>query len=172
MTTRLRAMSPKRLAAYVDTHGHRPMSTFTRRRPKLATQAAVDTGPDAATVQLVLARDLHACVRCGADLFGLRGVGWSIQHRRARGMGGTDRPDTNQPQNLLAVCGSGTTGCHGWMEGHPIGAEVAGWRVRQSDDPRRMPVDHARYGRVFLTPNGSIRTRTPSRSPLTPRSTR
>jgi len=23
------------------------------------------------------------------------------------------------PSNLLAVCGSGTTGCHGWIEAHP-----------------------------------------------------
>jgi hypothetical protein len=32
--------------------------------------------------------------------------------------------------NLLAVCGDGTTGCHGWMEAHRREArEVWGWEV-------------------------------------------
>ncbi|WP_018807296.1 hypothetical protein [Salinispora arenicola] len=29
-------------------------------------------------------------------------------------MGGTSRPDVNQPGNLLLLCGDGVSGCHGW----------------------------------------------------------
>jgi hypothetical protein len=164
--TRLPAMSARRLASYVDNHGHRPMSTFTRRRPQLRTRPYADTGPDDATVKVVLGRDVYRCVRCGTDLLGPRGVRWSIQHRRARGMGGTTRPDTNRPQNLIALCGSATTGCHGWVEDHPTAAEAAGWRVRQSDDPALIRVQHHQFGLVFLAANGGTRFRTPS----TPRS--
>lgn len=40
----------------------------------------------------------------------------SVQHRRAQGMGGTSRTETNDLANLLLLCGTGTTGCHGWVE--------------------------------------------------------
>jgi hypothetical protein len=53
-------------------------------------------------------------------------------------MGGTRRSDSNEPANLLLLCGSGTTGCHGWVESHR----------RQSLDhgiilyDRDIPVEH------------------------------
>ncbi len=40
----------------------------------------------------------------------------SIQHRRAQGMGGTSLAETNQLGNWLLLCGTGVTGCHGWVE--------------------------------------------------------
>lgn len=40
----------------------------------------------------------------------------SVQHRRAQGAGGTSLEATNFLDNLLLICGTGTTGCHGWME--------------------------------------------------------
>lgn len=47
-------------------------------------------------------------------------------------MGGSRWPGVNLPGNLLTLCGSGTTGCHGWVESHPTWAEAHGWSVRRS----------------------------------------
>lgn len=40
----------------------------------------------------------------------------SIQHRRARGMGGGHTGDEHVLANLLVLCGTGVSGCHGWVE--------------------------------------------------------
>lgn len=94
------------------------------------------TDPSAETVRLVRERDDWRCARC---------AGWgplSTQHRVARGMGGTRHPLINGPANLLTLCGSGTTGCHGWVESHPVWAEAHGWSVRRHDleDAHLLPV--------------------------------
>ncbi len=77
---------------------------------------------------LVLERDLYSCVRCGVYT-GPFGV-YSIHHRRPRGMGGTKTRES--PANLLLLCGSGTTGCHGYVESHRSEAETNGYIVRHS----------------------------------------
>lgn len=46
-------------------------------------------------------------------------------------MGGTRWPGINLPSNLLTLCGSGTTGCHGWVEHHPTWAKAHGWSISQ-----------------------------------------
>lgn len=51
-----------------------------------------------ATRKLVYERDGHACVACGT------GNQLTLQHRRGRGMGGSTRPDTHSPANLIAFC--------------------------------------------------------------------
>lgn len=87
----------------------------------------------------VLERDLYRCVSCGTYVgpFG----DFSIHHRRPRGMGGTKRPESNLPGNLLLLCGSGTTGCHGWVESHRAEARDKGFLVWQSQDPETVPVE-------------------------------
>jgi hypothetical protein len=40
----------------------------------------------------------------------------SIQHRRPRRSGGSRRPDTHSLANLMVLCGTGNTGCHGYIE--------------------------------------------------------
>jgi len=56
-------------------------------------------------------------------------------------MGGTRWPGINLPSNLLTLCGSGTTGCHGWVEHHPKAAQAHGWSVaRYQPDPQSVPV--------------------------------
>jgi hypothetical protein len=66
---------------------------------------------------------------------------WSLntQHRRARGMGGTDRAELGEPCNGVALCGSGTTGCHGWAEHQPRHAAILGWRLNPGDDALTTP---------------------------------
>lgn len=53
---------------------------------------------------------------CGSVL-GMPRERVSVQHRRAQGMGGTALAETNANlANLLILCGTGVTGCHGWAE--------------------------------------------------------
>jgi hypothetical protein len=40
----------------------------------------------------------------------------------------------------LAVCGSGTTGCHGRITEHPAEAYRKGWSVKSWDNPLTRPV--------------------------------
>jgi hypothetical protein len=96
----------------------------------------VDTGPDFETRLKVYDRDAHCCVRCGRPARGELGVDYSLQHRAKRS-GGVD----NRPCNLILLCGSGTTGCHGWVEDHPIlAADEGGWAVSRYADPAMKPV--------------------------------
>lgn len=66
---------------------------------------------------LIIERDQGRCVRCGAHVVHLeRGFAWSIHHRRPRGAGGTTLRWVSLAANGVTLCGSGTTGCHGWVE--------------------------------------------------------
>lgn len=67
-------------------------------------------------------------------------------------MGGTRRRESNGPANLVLVHGSGTTGCHGWIEAHPREAERRGFRLRQLADPEVVPVLYA--GAVWVRLDG------------------
>ena len=88
------------------------------------------TGPTPATVELVWERDGGRCARCGAGLQrSARGTGWSLHHRRPRGMGGSRVGWVNLPPNLVLLCGSGVTGCHGWVESNRAEAIELGWLV-------------------------------------------
>ena len=50
-------------------------------------------------------------------------------------------PGLNQPSNLLTLCGSGTTGCHGWTHAHPAQAREDGFLVSAyNDHPETTPV--------------------------------
>ena len=109
------------------------------------------TGPSAATVQTIRERDQGRCLRCGAP-------GTNTQHRVARGMGGTSRPQVNDLANLVTVCGSGTTGCHGWMTANPADAYATGWAVRRNsgDLPSEVPLTALDGRQFFLTEDGDV----------------
>lgn len=49
--------------------------------------------------------------------------------------------------NLIAVCGDGTRGCHGYIEAHPAWAMDEGLWLRENDDPREVSV-HMRWGQA------------------------
>lgn len=75
----------------------------------------------AATVRRVFFdRDGAACFLCRRGLrFEDRGIGWSMHHRKPRGRGGVKgrgQEEFASAANALTLCGSGTTGCHGWAE--------------------------------------------------------
>jgi hypothetical protein len=62
--------------------------------------------------EMVLIRAGYACDWCGVSILGRE---FSRQHRRARGAGGR-REGAHTPANLIILCGSATTGCHGRAE--------------------------------------------------------
>jgi hypothetical protein len=126
----------------------RPAAKTPLRRAPLRTGRR-DTGPDRATRELVLERDQYRCVACGA---GILSRWYSIQHRKARGVGGG-----NDPANLITLCGSATSpGCHLWCERRAEQARDAGYWVPSWDDPAAVPVRHAGYGLVYLWANGAV----------------
>jgi hypothetical protein len=84
----------------------------------------------------VLARD-EFCVRCG---FLIDPGNYSIHHRKPRGMGGTKDPAISRLSNLLALCGSGTTGCHGWVESSRRLAYERGFLLHHNDNAKTTPV--------------------------------
>jgi len=92
------------------------------------------------------------CERC--DTY-LPQHAWSAHHRRPKGAGGTRRADVHTLPNLLALCGSGTTGCHGWVESNRTLALTWGFLVPQAADPAKMPVLLGGRLWVLLTPDGA-----------------
>lgn len=97
------------------------------------------------------ARDQWWCVRCGTG-----DVALNLHHRTARGMGGTRDPLSASPANLITLCGSGTTGCHGWVESHREVSFKEGWLVPRGIDPATVPVRCGGYW-WFLDHDGGRR---------------
>lgn len=105
--------------------------------------------------ELVRWRDRDRCRRCDQYT-----PGGSLHHRQGR------RPDADgraphRAANLILLCGSGTTGCHGWVHAHPAAAYEAGLMVRRlgravcEDTPLDTP-----HGPVLLNADGTT-TRLP-----------
>lgn len=80
----------------------------------------------------VLERD-GGCLRCGGPL----GLYYSLHHRKGRG-----GQAPHSMANIVALCGSGTTGCHGWVHARPEESYRTGWLVKRlgADDPKDIPV--------------------------------
>lgn len=105
------------------------------------------TGPSRKVRQLVLDRDGNACVACGTSVYGRP---YSLQHRKARGMGGTSDPAANSPVNLVTLCGSATTpgSCHLRCEKRDREMNARGYWLEQWQDP-------AEVGVMYFSPAGS-----------------
>jgi hypothetical protein len=102
---------------------------------------------------MVLDRDGYACVACGRSIMTM-GDWWSMQHRKARGVGGT-----NSPENLLVLCGSATSaGCHRKCEDRDPDMRACGYWMESWEDPALEPVLYFSLGiRAFLLPDGTLR---------------
>ena len=105
------------------------------------------------TVEKIHERSQRRCERCGTD----SSLRYSLHHRKPRGMGGSKDPAINNPSNLIFLCGSGTEGCHGWVESNRSIAYTDGLLVHRVDDPAEIPVV-LRYGEVFLDEEGGVQT--------------
>lgn len=86
------------------------------------------------------------CERCGAP------PPLTMHHRRNRSQGGQW-----VPSNIVALCGDGVRGDHGWVGAHPAEANVQGWSLRGGDDPLLVPIFHyAMQSWVQLDDDGMI----------------
>lgn len=102
---------------------------------------------------LVDERDAGRCRRCG------RSWAWiySRHHRIPRGAGGSALVD--RASNIITLCGSGTTGCHGHLEGNREESEILGYllpKLNPDIDPEQEPVFVHEFGWVVLGDDGSI----------------
>jgi hypothetical protein len=86
------------------------------------------------TRSLVVARANYQCEICGGSLHSM-----SLHHRRPRQMGGNKAAWINELPNLLAICGSGTTGCHGLIESYRSRGYEHGWLLSHGWIPEQTP---------------------------------
>ena len=121
------------------------------------------TGFNVLARHAILEREGGLCLRCGTTVVwwpeddARRPVAvcpYSIHPRRPRGMGGSVDPLTNHPSNGILLCGTGTTGCHGWVESHRTQALADGYLIPSSWDPRTTPVRLPSGARVLLELDG------------------
>jgi hypothetical protein len=108
------------------------------RTSRLPGQAAAVTGFPKKVRDLIFTRAQDFCEICGFDR------PEQAHHRRARGAGGSRRPDTNQASNGLAISGA----CHQMVESRRTLAYERGWLVRQGHNPTQVPV--LRYGSEWV----------------------
>lgn len=166
----IKSVSEKRRAA-----AERAGSTFTKPSAGLQRRARIepgsreklsqdkpqaDTGPDRKTRAAVLERDQCQCCACGKSV-GMPGTWWSIQHRVARGQGGT-----NELPNLVTLCGSATSpGCHRLAEDRGAKMHARGFWLRSDEDPALIPIMLAsEFGSnvtVWLTCDGGYSVEAP-----------
>jgi hypothetical protein len=83
--------------------------------------------------------DYDGHLQCEVRINGVcLGTGTNYQHRKNRSQ--CSKAERWMPSNGLYVCGSGTTGCHGYIHAHPTESYEWGWSVKQANDPRLVPV--------------------------------
>ena len=151
--TTLRPISPQRETELRESGLLVPGSTFARkgvhRLPeKPTTRHPIPTGPDQATVVLVLKRGLRevpglglvpCCEVCGEPVFGARAIDWSVHHCKPRDGARTD----NSVANLLLCHGvSNVDSCHGRIHREGAWALTVGFKVSRHD--KRDPAAIAR----------------------------
>lgn len=105
-----------------------------------------DTGPSAKIRAQVEARDGNRCVKCGQPVARDED---SIHHRIPRGRGGG-----NDVENLLLLCGTGTTRHHGWVEKNRAVSYKLGYLVETGIEPADVPVLVAGRGWMYASPDG------------------
>jgi hypothetical protein len=73
-------------------------------------------------------------------------------------MGSSKLPWVDKPGNLILLCGSGTTGCHGYIESHRVFGRASGWLVplNGKDLPTSVRIHHAIHGVVLLNDFGTF----------------
>lgn len=115
--------------------------------------------PTRAVLDTVWLRDQSRCFLCSRQLHRGHG-GYSVHHRVPRGMGGSREPELNQPPNLILLCGSGTDGCHGWVESNRKAAMDLGLIVSRFHQTAIELVAVRRWGAhwVTLQPDGTLIT--------------
>jgi hypothetical protein len=94
--------------------------------------------------RLLREREGNVCAKCGERAAN------NAHHRKNRSQGGKD-----VLSNLLLLCGSGTTGCHGWVTENPRTSYLLGFSVKSWGDPASTPVFY-RGQLLFLDDAGNL----------------
>lgn len=126
------------------------------RRTPLKSRAK-STGPARDVVDAVYERAGHSCELCTNAVGPERGTDHHVHHRRPRASGGSKRPETNLPSNLLLLCPP----CHAEVESRRAEAQAAGWLVPQSGNPAETAVLIHRDRWVYLTEDGDYAAHPP-----------
>lgn len=84
----------------------------------------------------VLARAFYKCERCDRDFLGYP---VSVHHRRPRMMGGSKNEMLHEMANLIVLCGTGTSGCHGWIESNRAVARELGYLIQKIESAEEIP---------------------------------
>jgi hypothetical protein len=101
-----------------------------------------------------------ACLAPGGSVYGMPREQVSIHHRQPGAMGGTRSVTHNSLAVLLLICGTGVTGCHGYVESRRDWAREQGFLVplpvpqRPTDatNPVVVPITLYSGRRVSLDP--------------------
>lgn len=126
--------------------GFTPAQRATRlTQTVMAKKRAKVTPEERAARKLIAHRSENVCEVCR------RTPAVNVHHRRNRSQGGTW-----DLANLLHLCGSGTTGCHGHITVNPKVSLEQGWTVRSTRNPADVPVWLGHRGFCFLNTDGSI----------------
>lgn len=112
--------------------------------------AGLSNQPSEQVKRLVDRRDNWRCVRCGKPL----GSTWMNRHHRR--MRSHRWPGLHEASNLILLCGSGDSGCHGDVHGRATAeAYEKGWLVHAwQDHPEMVPVLTRQHGWVLLDDQG------------------
>lgn len=137
-----------------------PLRRKTPLRSAGSRRSGRSTGPAGEVAEAVYERAQHCCEICADGLGPVRGVDHHIHHRRPRAAGGSRRPDTNLPSNLLLLCPP----CHDRVESYRAVAQLAGWLLSQVCDPAATPVRLAGPTWRYLTADGRYSEHPPRRT--------
>ena len=92
-------------------------------------------------------RDGANCLRCGIDLWERPA---SKHHRKKRRF-----KDADRVENIVILCGTGTTGCHGWCHAEDRSARTLGWVVASWDKPAEIPLITPDHKMIVLLEDGT-----------------
>ena len=124
------------------------------KKPKPKKGGGPNAGLDALKQQ-ARRRDEDTCVKCGLILAG----SGNVHHRRNRGQGGSRK--ANVISNLITLCGTPLSGCHGDVTLHPweFDAEENGWVLSTNGktDPATEPVNVSWLGWAYPLADGTWR---------------
>jgi hypothetical protein len=100
------------------------------------------SNPPITVTRVVDDRDERCCWMCGESMYITSG---SRHHRQRRAVGG------HRVSVLILLCGSGTTGCHGWVHANPNKARARGYIIPTwVHDPEEVPIQDGVTKEWFL----------------------
>lgn len=138
-------------------------ATAGRRLGAAKRHAAKVTGFPPAVRKACRRRAGDRCEACGVYL--PPGFG-QVQHRDARGMGGSCDPLVSSAVNAALLCGTPQTGCHGLCEAWDRHMHEAGFWLKTGESPLEVPIllhgEHGSGMRLWLTPEGGYSEYSPA----------